>query len=311
MRLLSSLEAFVQVAHTQNFGQASKSLGITTPTLSRRMAALEQELGCTLIRRSTRSFALTDSGKRLLERATRLVEEASRVRQEMSADFSEVAGHLRVGAPLDLTISMLTPLFARFCNTHRRLSLEVVATEGQPDLQRDRLDVAFVVVHQNSLRNSQHALHRIGSFPRMTYASKRYLARYGTPETPQALQDHSCIRHLSESPETHWELRRGAKRVQVKLGDGCVSNSLTVASELARNHLGVVLLPQHLACPPALGAGLSRVLPDWQGAPAIVFALTSERQLPARTTELIRSTQTAFDKRLKRLEAAGDLRSRT
>lgn len=310
MRLLASLEAFVQLARTENFGQASKLLGITTPTLSRRMAALEKELGCTLIRRSTRSFALTESGQRLLDRASRLVEEASRVQQEMSADSSEIAGHLRVGAPLDLTISLLAPLFAQFCNANPRLSMEIIATEGQPDLQRDRLDVAFVVVHQNTLRNSQHSLHRIGSFPRMIYASKRYLSRCGTPEAPQFLQQHTCIRHLSESPETHWELRRGSRRVQAKLGKGCASNSLTVASELARSHLGVVLLPQHLACHPALGAGLSRVLPDWEGAPAVIFALTSERQLPAKTTELIRSTQAAFHKRLRRLEAAGEPPSR-
>lgn len=310
MRLLASLEAFVQLARLQNFGRAAKSLGITTPTLSRRMAALEHELGCTLIQRSTRTFALTDSGARLLERATKLVNEASYLQQEISADFLKMAGHLRVGAPVDLTISVLAPLFAQFCLTNRELSLEMVATAGQPDLQRDRLDVAFVVVHQNLLRSSQQALHRIGSFARMAYASRRYLSRYGAPETPQSLKQHTCIRHLQDAPETQWELRRGAKRMQVPVHGGCCTNSVIAASEAARNHLGIAMLPQHLACHPALGAGLTRVLPEWEGAPAIVFALTADRHMPARTTELIRFTRAAFTKRISRLDAAGRTETR-
>lgn len=305
MRTLALLETFVQVARAQNFGRAARALDITTPTLSRRMAALERELGCTLIHRSTRTFALTEPGSRLLERASALMDEAARLQAEILADHSRVAGKVRIGAPMDLALSMLAPLFARFCSAHRELAVEIVATAGQPELQRDQLDVAFVVVHQNPLRNSRQAMHRIGGFARMPYASRRYLTRSGQPESPQALAEHRCIRHLQGTPEDRWELRRGSRRVQVPVRGPWVTNSVTAASEAARNHLGIAMLPQHLACHPALGTGLQRVLPEWEGAPALIFALTADRSLPARVSELIRFTRTEFQHRLRRLESAG------
>jgi len=305
MQLLADLEMFVKVAELLNFGRAAAVLNVTAPTLSRRIAGLERELDLVLIRRSTRSLSLTEAGLQLLERASRLVEEAQRTREELSANFGKLSGHVRVGTPSDLATTLLAPSLARFCRDNQQITLDIVPTRGQPDLQRDKLDVAFSVTHEAVLRDSSFSVRGLGCFPRMLYASKTYLKRHGTPETPQALQEHSCLRYLEETAERDWRLHREKKSVTVLVGGRCACSSVIISAQAAREHMGIAMLPSHLASHPTYGAGLTRVLPEWKGTPVNVFALTADRKLPARLEELISVSRSEFTKQLARLEVAG------
>jgi DNA-binding transcriptional LysR family regulator len=305
MQLLADLEMFVTVAELRNFGRAAAGLNITAPTLSRRIAGLERKLDLVLIRRSTRSFSLTEAGQQLLERSSRLIDEAKRMREELSSNFNTLRGQVRVGSPSDLTTTILAPAFAKFCLDNHHISLEIVSTRGQPDLERDKLDIAFGVTHQASLPDSLFSVRRLGSFSRMLYASRTYLKRHGTPGTPQALQEHSCLCYLDETVERNWRLHRDRKSITVSIGGRCASSSVIVSAQAAREHVGIAMLPSHLASHPTYGAGLTRVLPEWSGTPVNVFAVTADRKLPARLEELIRVTRSEFTKRLAELEIAG------
>ena len=303
MHLLADMELFVKTAELQNFGRAADALNLTASTVSRRVAGLEKELGLVLIRRSTRSFALTEAGQHFCERSRRVIEEASRIREEVSSSFATISGHVRVGAPSDLATTMLAPAFAKFCRENAAVSLDIVSTRGQPNLDRDELDVAFGVTHQVSLPDSPFSVRRVGSFPRMLYASKTYLRRHGTPRTPQELRDHSCIRYLDAAPETTWQLHQPKKSQVVAICGPCASSSVIVSAQTAREHLGIAMLPCHLASHPTYGAGLVRVLPGWVATPVNVFAVTADRKLPARLEELVRVVRSEFTKRLEELES--------
>lgn len=86
MRFLSDLALFVEVANTGNFGRAAAALGMPASTLSRRISALEQEVGFQLIHRSSRMFTLTDAGKACYEQSRTLVTEAKRIQENVAAD---------------------------------------------------------------------------------------------------------------------------------------------------------------------------------------------------------------------------------
>ena len=303
MQLLAEMELFVRTAEARNFGRAAEALRLTPSTVSRRITALEKELGLVLVRRSTRSFALTDAGQKFYDRARRIIQEASQIRDELSANFMKVSGHVRAGVPSDLATTILAPAFAKFCRENDGISLDIVSTQGQPDLEKDKLDVAFAVAHQVSLPDSSFSTRRIGSFARMPYASKTYLRRRGTPQNPQDLQEHSCIRYLDSLPEKTWRLVSGRRMQVVDISGCCASSSVIVSAQAAREHLGIAMLPCHLASHPNYGAGLVRVLPEWEGAPVNVFAVTADRKLPARLEELVRVARSEFAKRLAELEA--------
>ncbi len=137
----------------------------------------------------------------------------------------------------------------------------------------------------------------------MMYASRNYLKSKGFPAAPPELQEHACIRYLDGSAEEHWELHYGRKTQQIPIKGACASTSVIVSAQAARGHLGIAMLPQHLATHPTFGAGLIRVLPGWEGTPVNVFALTADRALPAKIEELVRLAKAEFGKRVAQLES--------
>ena len=302
-RLLTELDVFSEVARLRNFRQAADVLGIAPPTLSRRIAALERELGTVLIRRSTRSFALTYAGESLYRHAQLILRQTVRAREELRADKDDVTGSVRLGAPVDLITALFTPMLAQFCSQNPNVALTVLGTQNQPDLKRDSLDVAFAVAHQARPKDSAYAMHPVGSFPRLLYGSDKYLQRQGTPSSPEEISAHACIRHCEASAEQHWELVRGKRRQRVPVQGRFACTSVSACAQAAREGLGLVMLPVHLASHPAYGMGLTRVLPEWEGVPAYVFALTAERAAPLRVSTLIRLVQKHLPGRLKEVES--------
>lgn len=213
--LLEDLTSFMQLAKTRNFGRTAKLLGITASSLTRRIQALERELGCTLLRRSTRSVTLTEQGAQVLARAEILVQEAANLKADLAHSSKQLSGPIRVGAPVDLAITVLGPPLAAFCREHPSIALNFIAAQGQPDLQKDELDVAFLVVHQRPMPDSAFTLSRMGAFPRLLFASADYISQHGIPKSPKDLRAHPCVRHFQDGPETYWDLRSGSKRARV------------------------------------------------------------------------------------------------
>lgn len=178
----------------------------------------------------------------------------------------------------------------------------MIGIQGQPNLLTESLDVAFMVSHQSSLPDSSQVSRRIGTFSRMLFASKTYLNRVGMPRDPIDLEKHACIRFWQATLQKRWELRRGKQRRMVTVSGVCSANSVGLLAQFAREHLGVVILPRFLASHPTFGAGLVRLLPEWEAAPAHVFALTANHLQSARVVKLLETTKAGFAKRLLQLE---------
>ena len=166
MRFLSDLALFVEAANKRSFSQAAAALGIPTSTLSRRISALERELGLLLIHRSTRSFKLTDAGHNCYHQSRALVAEAMRIQSDVTAIASKASGHIRAGVPFDLAQTIFLPLFARYMQEHPGLSIETLSIAGHPNLQTENLDLAIWVGHQLRLPDTSFWSRRVGTFPR-------------------------------------------------------------------------------------------------------------------------------------------------
>src|SRR6184192_2797287 len=101
-QFLSDMAMFVEVANARNFGRAARKLGVSPSLISRRIRAMEEELGVSLIQRSTRSFALTDAGATCYERSQKVISEVEKIGADVGRDAVCSAGHVRIGAPFDL-----------------------------------------------------------------------------------------------------------------------------------------------------------------------------------------------------------------
>jgi len=304
MRFLADLALFVEVANTGNFGRAAAALDIPASTLSRRITSLERELGCQLIQRSSRAFALTDAGRSCYEQSRNLVGEAKRIREGIAGTAS-AAGHIRVGVPFDLAQTIFIPLFAQYMLDNPGASIEVLSISGHTNLLLESLDMAIWVGHQLRLRDSSFWSRRIGTFARCLFASKEYVRAHKKIHEPQELSEHACIRLVQGELLSNWELNRGRDRRTVTVRGVAIANSVGMLAKFAKAGLGIALLPEFLASHPGFGEGLDRVLIDWEGTPAHLFAVAPSELQPERVRKLITFLKDNFQATLKNVASTG------
>src|SRR5215469_7134350 len=123
MQDLADLEAFVQTAALGGFTRAAERLGISKSMVTRRIARLEAELGVRLLTRTTRGVSLTEAGIELDQRARRILAEIEEAREAVSGRTGEIAGTLRLTAPLSFGIAHLASALAEFAQTHPLIRL--------------------------------------------------------------------------------------------------------------------------------------------------------------------------------------------
>jgi DNA-binding transcriptional LysR family regulator len=309
MRFLADLALFVEVANTRNFGRAATAMGMPASTLSRRISGLERELGFSLIHRSTRIFKLTDAGKACYEQSRPLVAEALRIQEDVTGIAIRESGHIRVGVPFDLAQTIFLPLFARYMLEYPKISVEVLSISGHPNILAESLDMGIMVGHKLRLPDSSFWSRRVGTFPRLLFASQGYLARSGKIEDPAELAEHSCIRLVHGEPLSDWELHRGRERRTVKVDGKATANSVGMLAKLSREAMGIAMLPDFLAAHPAFGEGLVRVLSDWEAEPAHIFAVTPSPIQSVRVRKLVSFLKEHFETMLKEVSPRGSVSS--
>jgi LysR family transcriptional regulator, regulator for bpeEF and oprC len=291
---LTDMAMFVEVVNARNFGRAARKLGVSPSLISRRIRTMEQELGVSLIQRSTRSFALTDAGAACYERSRKVVSEAEKIRADIGSQAIYSAGHVRVGAPFDLLQTLLIPIFSQFVRSTPAASIEITTIHGYPSPISAGLDLAMFVAHQKRLPDSSFSARRVGTFRRELYASNEYLKRRGVPKEPEDLTQHDCILFSLGDVQRKWELRRGRERRIVDVRGICSAGSGGLTAQLAREHLGIA------TCAGFHGSGLVRVLPEWEAVPANVFAVTPVEIIPVRIRKLIELMRARFEESMAR-----------
>ncbi|AFQ49701.1 LysR family transcriptional regulator [Burkholderia cepacia] len=288
MELLNDMALFVEVVKAHGFRSAAQALGMPNSTLSRRIGALEKAIGLRLLHRTTRRIELTEAGQLYFERCKRIVDEARLAHEQLGGLLAEPAGVLRASFPVDFAVIYLTPLLVEFANRYPKLTFDFELTSRRVDLVSEPFDVAIRI---GESADSQLVARRLATFRNYLYASPRYLERSGEPLEPDDLTRHQC---LSVQRLTAWTLRRGERAVEVPVGGRFVVNSVGMNRQLAVNDAGIIQLPEEVVADDLAAGRLRRVLPEWEGAPVPVYAMTETRLLPAKTQHFIEFLRAHF-----------------
>ena len=142
---LNDLAYFAAVAEHGGFAAAERAIGVPKSKLSRRVAQLEARLGTRLIQRTTRRFALTDTGLAVLEHARAMLAEAQAAEALVAADAATPRGTVRLSCPPALLQSAVAPMLARYLNAWPQVRLQVHATNANVDVWEGRVDLALRV----------------------------------------------------------------------------------------------------------------------------------------------------------------------
>jgi DNA-binding transcriptional LysR family regulator len=203
---VGALSAFVAVIDTGSFSGAAQRLGQTPSGVSRTIARLEQQLGMTLIHRTTRRLDLTEEGGWLLGRARRILAELEETERQAALARARPAGLVRVNAATPALDHLIAPLLADFLDAYPQVQLELTSGETIIDLIEEKADVALRI---GQLPDSTLNARRLGSSRVRVLAAPAYLARHGTPARVEDLARHRQIGFVAPASLNTWPLRLG------------------------------------------------------------------------------------------------------
>ena len=279
----NDLLLFARVVDEGSFSRAATRLGLPKSTVSRRVAALEAQLGERLLLRTTRKLTVTDFGLAVLEHAHHVVENVAATAALAQNRQIEPSGRLRVTMPSDMAHIVLAPLLAEFVLKYPAISLEVDLSARFVDLIAENFDVA---IRMGELRDDASlAARRMAVFTGSLYAAPAYLARRGGPSEPEALMEYDALHVLARTGNAMpWILTRGDERWEGVPPGRMTANSPELLMRMALEGAGIAVIIDHFALPYLHRGELVQVLPDWRLPPVSAWAVFPGRRLmPART----------------------------
>ena len=299
----NDLVLFARVVDEGSFSRAADRLGFPKSTVSRRVAALEAQLGEQLLRRTTRKLAVTDFGRAVLEHAHHVVEDVAAAESLAQHRQVQPSGRLRVSMPSDMANLVLAPMLADFVVRYPAVTLEVDLSPRFVDLIAENFDVA---VRMGELRDDATlAARRIASFTSGLYAAPSYIARRGVPAEPEALMEHDALRVLARTGDPRvWTLVRGDARWEGIPPGRATANSPELLMRMALAGAGIAIINDPFALPRVQRGELIHVLPDWNTPPDVASAVFPGRRLmPAHTRAFVDALVAKFaDKECQALE---------
>ena len=274
MNDLNDLYYFAAVVDHGGFAAAERALGIPKSRLSRRISALESELGVRLLQRSTRRFAVTDVGTSVHRHAQSMLAEAQAAREAVDRLSAEPRGVVRVSVPVGLAQEQMPRLLPDFLARYPQVRVQLHVSNRRVDVINEGIDVAIRV--RNKFDDDGSLVMRsFGQIQELLVASPKYLERMGRPQSPDDLDAHVTLSMGEDESRQHWELHRDGESRKIALKPRVAGFDFPMLMALAKQGIGITLLPETL-CANAVRAGeLEVVLPEWrlpQGIAHVVFA---------------------------------------
>lgn len=252
------LEVFVRVIELGGFSVAARACGMTPSAVSKLVARLEQRLGTRLVNRSTRQLQLTPEGCAFYERGVRILadlEEAERCASENTTP----RGRLRVNANVPFGHHFLLPLAPEFLARHPDVTLDIVLTDEVIDILEQRTDVA---VRAGPLKSSNLVARKLGTTRMVIVGTPDYLARRGTPTTPDELLAHNRLGANHVRAQPGWPLRQGGEDIVVPVTGNAQASDGEALHRLALAGLGLARLAAFQVREDIVAGRLAPVLED-------------------------------------------------
>lgn len=275
MNDLNDLYYFAAVVDHGGFAAAERALGIPKSRLSRRISHLEEELGVRLLQRSTRRFAVTDVGTSVHRHAQSMLAEAQAAREVVDRLSAEPRGVVRVSVPVGIAQQSMPQILPEFLAKYPEVRVQMHVSNRRVDVINEGFDVALRV--RNKLDDDGSLVMRnFGMIQELLVASPKYLDRAGRPRDPDELHAHVTLSMNEDEVRQRWDLQGpdGEMR-RIDLKPRVSGFDFPMLMALAKQGLGITMLPETLCADAVRSGELEVVLPEWrlpQGIAHVVFA---------------------------------------
>jgi len=294
MDTVTGLRLFIRVVETGSFSKASADLGITQPTATKHVAALEQRLGARLLHRSTRGVSPTEVGAAYYDKCKSIARELDDADNLAALMQSRVRGTLRISSSVAFGRRVLTPLVLQFMQQHPELQVDLGFDDRYVNLVEQGIDVA---IRMGRLADSALGARYLGLNPWVLVAAPAYLLARGTPAAPEQLAGHDALIYSTVQGDERWHFSGAdGATLSVPVKGPLRSNNLSALLAAARAGMGLAALPWYVAHESVKQGAVTVLLPAWSlPAQEIHAVFPSPRLLPSKVSGLVEDLAGRFD----------------
>jgi DNA-binding transcriptional LysR family regulator len=282
---LRRMAILATVVESGSMRKAARQLGLTPSAVSQQIRQLERETGVTLLRRSTRHLALTDAGEAFYEGCSAMLAAARAAHERLATLHDAMVGELRVSAPVGFATAHLTHALVPLLRSHPQLSLQLVATDDQLDLRRERIDIA-IAIGTPPLASSLVRRH-LADWENVLVGSPSYLSVRGAPHTVDDLAHHDFIALPAWHHPADVMSGPGGRVFRLQTRPRVTSNNQHTIKQLALAGVGLSFHVVPEISEELADGRLVRVLPKWSTPRLSVDALMPPRTQPAKVRAAI------------------------
>jgi DNA-binding transcriptional LysR family regulator len=288
------MATFAAVVEAGSFIGGAEATGLSKAAVSRHIVDLEHRLGVRLLQRTTRRLSLTDEGRAFHARARDLLADIDAAEAELTSRSTEATGMIRVNAPLTFGILHLAPLWGRFADAHRGVSLEVVLNDRVVDLVDEGYDLAIRIA---AMPSSTLVSRKLASMRMMLCASPTYLRKHGRPTHPRDIASHLTISYSYLATGDEWHFIGPKGPISVRTKPRIHTNNGDTCRIAALDNQGIILQPDFMVAEDLRRGDLVEVMPKYRGTEfGIHAAYPTRKHLPLKIRVLVDFLVEAFRK---------------
>ena len=277
MILLADVKVFLEIVEAENMAAAARKLGAPKSSMTRQLARLEERLGCRLIARTTRAFALTEEGRTFLPYARRLVDDSREAVSVVQSRRGRASGLLKVSSPGAFGRRFLAPHLAAFRKRNPEVRVALELTPRKVELTPEGAEIA---IRLGALVDPGLGVRRLGRLEFCLAAAPAYLKKRPALKSPSELGAHDFIALRPPLAAARIELHRGRESVSEAVFPAFETDDPDAALAIVCAGGGVAALPRFLVADEIRSGALRVVLPGWAPPAAEISAVYSALSAP-------------------------------
>lgn len=240
---LDDFVLFTRVAELRNLSAVAREREVPPSQVSRALARIEQQCGARLVHRTTHGLSLTEEGEAVAAHGAQLTAVAAQLDAELDDRRGEPSGLVRIATSAVIG-QFLLPALGPLLDQHPKLRIEIAADDRVVDMAREGIDIA---VRTGEPTTDGLVARPIGTHERHLYAAPAYLARHGTPTTPDDLTRHRLVGNSANPALNRWRFEVDGQKHEVKVQGTLRTDNTAIALAMALEGLAIARLNATLA----------------------------------------------------------------
>ena len=291
MDRLDAMQAFVRVVEKGSFSAVAKERGIGQPAVSKQISALEEELGTELIRRTSRSIALTEPGRDFYESALRILDDFENATSRIGRGQTAPKGLIRVAVPPTFARLHMVSKLPAFFAAYPDMAIEMSISESPTTIIEDGFDLA---IHSGNLPDSTLVARKLGQTMTVLVATPQYLARYGVPESPEDLNRFRSIVLVERGSVQPWNFGSGQDAKRVVPTGVFRTDDIEQMRMGVLEHLGIAQAPAWLFAAELREGTVVRLLTTFERTVPILAVRPASRRMSAKVRIFVEYLEKTF-----------------